>query len=134
MMKAGYYNCAECHSEYHKECVNLKTKNMDKFENLSRKEMEELDKIRLPNSDSKRIPLKKACGKKCLSYAVQEILEFTESPAFRKIANKTGMVTSTCFYLASPIISTWVAWRFYWQYGEYYSTEHFVLAVVTAHL
>ena len=36
MMKVGYYNCSICHSDYHKDCVNLNLKNFEKFENLSR--------------------------------------------------------------------------------------------------
>ena len=90
--------------------------------------------MKLPTKDPKRIPFKKAFGKKCLSYIVQEILEFTESPKFKRFTNKVGTITSTFFYLMSPTISTWVAWRFYWQYGEYYSAEHTFLFIAVAHL
>ena len=45
-------------------------KNFEEFENLTREEIEELDKIELPNRNPKRIPYKKAFGKKCLAYLV----------------------------------------------------------------
>ena len=41
-------------------------------------------------------------------------------------------MTSNLFYVVAPLIDLWVAYRFYWKYGDYFvSLEHNILFLFT---